>query len=334
VEGESLRKKLLERGLLDVSLIIRSEDDHLLLPVVDPSPVEDMELVLEDFEERDLPETDYRNLLDLPPEKRALLPMSYDVVGDIAILRLPDELLDHSVKIGEALMSVLPRLRTVTLDKGVHGEFRVRQVEVICGEDSTITTHTEFGLRFRVDVARVYFNPRLAGERRRVSSLVREGETVVDMFAGVGPFSIMMARYASPEVVHAIDLNPAAVQLMRENIDMNRVEGIVPIEGDARSIMGDLPEADRIVMNLPHSAHEFLDEAAMSLRSEGTIHLYIISERTEVDRLMDGIISDLRSKGIDLDVARMEELKTYSPTMSVYSLDLVLTHRPCSRARA
>jgi tRNA (guanine37-N1)-methyltransferase len=329
-EGESVRKKLLEAGLLDISLKIRGEGEYLLLPVGDPEAIGDMDLMLADFEERDVLETDYRNLVEVPDDLVDLLPTSYDVVGDIAIVRLPDELLPFGQNIGDAMRQALSRLRTVAMDKGVQGEFRVREVEVISGEPSTITMHTEFGLRFKVDVSKVYFNPRLASERRRVSSLVRKGEIVIDMFAGVGPFSIMIAKYASARKIYGIDVNPEAIALMKENIRINKVKGVNPLLGDARELIGSLPPADRIIMNLPHSAHEFLEIASMNLNPLGIIHFYTICEREAIDGFVRNLVSELREKGIDLDLARLEELKTYSPTMSVYSADLVLTHRPCS----
>lgn len=303
------------------------------MPITNPEAMEDMNPILEEFEERDVPETDYRKLVDISDELRELLPTSFDVVGDIAIIRLPDDLVPFAGDVGDAMRKAIPRLRTVAMDRGVHGEFRVRSVEVVSGEPSTATVHTEYGLRFKVDVSTVYFNPRLAGERRRVSYLVREGEVVIDMFAGVGPFSIMIAKYSSPGEVHAIDINPDAIVLMRENIEVNKVQRVHPIMGDARELIPDLPAADRIIMNLPHSAHEFLQDASLSLKPGGTIHLYTISERGEVDDLVGSWISLLRGKGTDLDLSRLEELKTYSPTMSVYSVDLVLTHRSCSGVR-
>lgn len=329
-KGESTRKKLLEAGLLDISLRIKGEEGYLLLPVGNPEALEGIDLMLADFEERDVIETDYRRLVEIPEDLVKLLPASYDVVGDIAIVRLDDELLTFRHSIGEAMREALPRLRTVALDKGVQGEYRVRDLEVISGESSTITLHTEFGLRFKVDVSRVYFNPRLASERRRVSTLVRKGEVVVDMFAGVGPFSLMIAKYASAREIYGIDMNPDAVALMKENIEINKVEGVNPLLGDVREVIGNLPPADRIIMNLPHSAHEFLEIATMNINPMGTIHFYTICEREAIDGFVRNLVSELRGKGIDLDLARLEELKTYSPTMSVYSADLVLIHRSCS----
>lgn len=303
------------------------------MPITNPEALENMNPILEEFEERDVPETDYRKFVDISEELREQLPTSFDVVGDIAIIRLPDDLVPFAGDVGDAMRKVMPRLRTVAMDRGVQGEFRVRSLEVVSGEPSMVTTHTEYGLRFKVDVSTVYFNPRLAGERRRVSHLVREGEVVIDMFAGVGPFSLMISKYSSPREVHAIDINPDAIVLMRENIEINKVEVVNPLLGDARELMPDLPAADRIIMNLPHSAHEFLQDASLNLKPGGTIHLYAISERDEVNDLVSSWISLQRGKGIDLDLSRLEELKTYSPTMSVYSVDLVLTHRSCSGAR-
>lgn len=303
------------------------------MPITNPEALENMNPILEEFEERDVPETDYRKFVDISEELREQLPTSFDVVGDIAIIRLPDDLVPFAGDVGDAMRKVMPRLRTVAMDRGVQGEFRVRSLEVVSGEPSMVTTHTEYGLRFKVDVSTVYFNPRLAGERRRVSHLVREGEVVIDMFAGVGPFSLMISKYSSPREVHAIDINPDAIVLMRENIEINKVEVVNPLLGDARELMPDLPAADRIIMNLPHSAHEFLQDASLNLKPGGTIHLYAISERDEVNDLVSSWISLQRGKGIDLDLSRLEELKTYSPKMSVYSVDLVLTHRSCSGAR-
>lgn len=303
------------------------------MPITNPEALENMNPILEEFEERDVPETDYRKFVDISEELREQLPTSFDVVGDIAIIRLPDDLVPFAGDVGDAMRKVMPRLRTVAMDRGVQGEYRVRSLEVVSGEPSMVTTHTEYGLRFKVDVSTVYFNPRLAGERRRVSHLVREGEVVIDMFAGVGPFSLMISKYSSPREVHAIDINPDAIVLMRENIEINKVEVVNPLLGDARELMPDLPAADRIIMNLPHSAHEFLQDASLNLKPGGTIHLYAISERDEVNDLVSSWISLQRGKGIDLDLSRLEELKTYSPKMSVYSVDLVLTHRSCSGAR-
>ena len=320
-----MRKILLERGLLDLSLKVRKADHQILFPVLSEDARDiGHELVEEEFEERELAETDYRSLANVPEGLKELLPTSYDVIGDVGIVKLPNELLAYAKQVGEALQRVAPRLRTVALDKGVKGELRIRDLEVVSGDQCTETTHLEYGIKFLVDPAKVYFNPRLANERRRIASLVRQGEVVVDMFAGVGPFSIMIARYALPSLVVAVDLNPDAVGYLKRNIELNKANRVVPYEGDARQVVFEVPCADRIIMNLPHNAIDFFHDALTRLKLQGTIHFYHICERDQACLVIDDLISEARGMGVCLKAMRSEELKTYSPSMSVFSVDFVL----------
>jgi tRNA (guanine37-N1)-methyltransferase len=312
-------------GVLDSALKIIREDDHILFPILsDLDPDIGLEICEEEFDERRLVDTDYKSLVSLPDELRPLLPTSFDVIGDIGIFRLPDELSAYGRDIGTALLSAFPRLRTVAMDKGVKGEFRVRDLEVVAGDKKLETVHQEYGIRLLVDPSRVYFNPRLAGERHRVASLVREGETVIDMFSGIGPFAIMIAKQAKPFVVFSLDINPDCIEYTRRNIEINKVATVVPIEGDAKQIIFDIPCADRIVMNLPHTARQFYAEALTRLNVGGTIHFYHICERHEIDMVLDQMVLEARGMGVIVDVAHKEELKTYSPSASVFSADLFL----------
>lgn len=323
-QGESTRKKLSERQLLDPELQIRSEGDFLFLPVKDTGGLEGYELREKEFEAREMPPSDYRENVDLPPALKRLLPTSYDVIGDLALIKLPDPLVPHAGKVGQGLLGTFSRLRAVFLDRGVEGEFRVRELERVAGVGTSETTHREYGINLRVDPTLVYFNPRLAGERYRVASSVEKGETVIDMFAGVGPFSIMTAKHSGPAEVFSIDINPHAIRYLKENIRINKASTVVPVEGDAREEIEHLPPADRIIMNLPHSATEFLDSAVLSLKKGGIIHLYLVEEREDVEDRIDSLHECIAPLDASLDLIREDELKTYSPTMSVYSLDLKL----------
>lgn len=331
-KGETVRKKLSDRGLLAKELRIRSEGDYLLIPVRSAEiQVDGCEILEEEFEESKSLTRDFRDLLDLPENLMELVPSSYDVVGEIAIIRLPDELLSFAGVIGDAIRRTFPRLRTVALNRGVRGEFRVMDLRVVSGEESLVTVHTEFGLRFKVDLGKVYFNPRLAGERYRVARLVRPGEVVIDMFAGAGPFALMVARTEATSKVYAIDINPEAIALLKENMVLNRVSNVEPVLGDAREVIVNLPKADRIIMNLPHSAHEFLPDAVRALKTGGKIHFYILSERERIDDLIEGLLKDMKERGFHLEVISLNELKTYSPSASVYAVDLMLGDHRSSR---
>lgn len=330
-KGESVRKKLLELGLLDHSLKIRSEEGSVLIPILAPGTgglAEEFgsELTHEEFEERKVHERDYRKVVKIPPGLANLLPSSYDVVGDVAVIRLPPELLPFRSEVGEALKATFPRLRTVAVDRGVQGALRIRNLEIIAGENDTSTIHVEYGLRFKVDLSRMYFNPRLGSERMRIASLVRKGEVVIDMFAGVGPFSLMIAKYAQPERVYAIDLNKDAIDSLRVNMIMNHVHRVVPMLGDAREIIKGLPQADRVIMNLPHSAHEFFEDALSRLKPGGTLHMYFVAGKPGAADFIETLKRKASVMSKVITVLRCEELKTYSPTTSVFSLDLALAN--------
>ncbi len=320
-DGESVRTRLLEEGILDASFRIGSDGDSLLMPVL--IPVEGFECEEADLRPQDRPVGDYRHLLSLPDGLSELLPISFDVVGDVGMIKVPDELSSYRREIGEAMMRANRSLRCVFSDSGVKGDLRVRDLELMAGEGPSETVHKEFGARMHTDPARVYFNPRLAGERHRVASQVKDGEVVIDMFAGVAPFGIQMCRFAQPSVVYSIDLNPDAEHFAVMNRKDNHADALVPITGDANDVVPTLPKADRIVMNLPQIADRFLPLALDHLNRGGTVHMYKIIEREDFPRLCEEMAAMSAEAGHSISMDTFE-LKTYSPTMSVYSIDVHL----------
>ena len=215
----------------------------------------------------------------LPPSLSASLPRSIDFVGDIAIVEVPTELDAYKSIIGEAVLKAHKNVRTVLAKAGaVSGTYRLRGLRVIAGEAETETVHKEYGCKYFLDLAKAYFSPRLSYEHNRVASLVKEGETVVDLFAGVGPFSILIAKTRENVKVHAVDVNPNAVEFLKKNVRLNRVERkICPIMGDAKRIVKQRLSgvANRVVMNLPEKAVEFVDSACEAIKpTGGIVHLY------------------------------------------------------------
>ncbi len=326
-EGETIRKKLSEEGLLRKDLHIISSENDIFIPIT-VGPDDDIELcfpiIKMEFEEVEEVKG-YKELANVPEDLRELLPTSFDIIGDICILKLVDELMPHSHDIGEAILKANSNLNVVALDGGVKGEFRTRDLEVIAGEKRTTTTHKEFGLRFEMDVGKVYFSPRLARERKRVVDLVQDndGEIILDMFAGVGPFSIMIARHSKPREIHAIDINPDAVEYLEKNIKLNKANNISHYLGDARSVICGLPNADRIIMNLPHSAIDLLGTGLEVLQPGGMIHLYSIVENEELSQFSQNVEYLAKGHGHPIRVMEKRMVHTYSPTSGLYVFDLV-----------
>jgi tRNA (guanine37-N1)-methyltransferase len=230
---------------------------------------------------------------------------SYDVVGDIAIVRLAERSRKCSEKIAEAIMAVQGNVKTVLAQaSAVGGEFRLRRLEYVAGERKTCTVHRESGCVFRVDVEKCYFSPRLFYERMRVAGLVECGETVVNMFAGVGCFSVVMAKHAEVEKVYSIDVNLRAVQQMRENVRMNRVYGrVVPMFGDAREVVKDrlCHVADRVLMPLPAKSLEYLPYALLALKENGGwVHYYDFEHAAKGEDAVDKVRVKVSEKLLDI----------------------------------
>jgi tRNA (guanine37-N1)-methyltransferase len=285
-------------GLLNQEFGVQREQGHLYVPLTrEPTATETNEL------KRDLPEFEIctrqffervehqSKLVDLlsdrlPPHSLASLPHSIDFVGDIATVELAPELESYKHAIGEAILKAHKKVKTVLAKSGiVSGVYRLRTFDVIGGEVKTVTVHREHGCIFHVDLAKAYFSPRLSYEHNRVASLVRQGETVVDMFAGVGSFSILIAKKHREVQVYAIDVNPDAFQFLKKNVLANRVEASVkPLLGDARQIVTERLRnvADRVIMNLPEKAIEYVDVACKALKPKGGfIHYYEFSDMPE-----------------------------------------------------
>jgi tRNA (guanine37-N1)-methyltransferase len=202
---------------------------------------------------------------------------SFDQIGDIIIVRIPDSLLAKKKLIGETLLNEVKIAKSVFYQASpVEGDFRTRNLENLAGENKTETEYKEFGCKFTVDVENAFFSPRLSTERERIANLVQEGETIVNMFAGVGMFSIMIAKKKKC-TVYSIDINPVAAKLCEKNITSNKLAGnVISINGEASQVIQEQlkNKSDRTLMLLPERSDEFLKSAIDSTKNGGIIHYY------------------------------------------------------------
>jgi len=202
---------------------------------------------------------------------------AFDQIGDIIVIRIPDSLLSKKKVIGETLLKEVSTAKSVLYQSSdVSGDFRTRSLELLAGEDKTETEYKEFGCRFFVDVEKAFFSPRLSTERERIADVIRDGETVINMFGGVGMFSILAAKNKKC-IVYNIDINPVASQLCEKNISLNKLVGeVISLNGDASQIVNDQlkEKGDRTLMLLPERSDEFLESAILATKNGGIIHYY------------------------------------------------------------
>jgi len=291
IDGEKTLILTNKLEILDRKLEIRKNETTIYIPLLRQpeekelamlkAQVPDFQLTTNVFTKKKQQRKTLAQVLEnrLPPHLLASLPRALDTVGDIAIIEIPAELKAHESLIGEAILTIHKNVRTILAKAGaVSGTYRLREFEVIAGENKTATIHKEYGCKYHVDIAKAYFSPRLSQEHSRVASLVKKGETVVDLFAGVEPFSVLIAKNNAGAKVYAVDINPDAIEFLERNIRLNRVENrVIPIQGDARQAVEErlLGVADRVVMNLPEKALEFVDTACKAIKpTGGMVHYY------------------------------------------------------------
>ena len=289
-EGEKTIALAAKLGIMNKALVIQRDETSLCIPLTEQpnetaleklSQIPNLQLSKSNFQEKVKTEKTLTEALNnqLPHNLLANLPHSLDVIGNIAIIEIPPELKAHEALIGQAILKTQKNIKTVLAKAGdISGTFRVRDYTFIAGENKTTTVHREYGCQYHVDVAKVYFSPRLSTEHQRVASLVQSEEVVVDLFAGVGPFAVLIAKTNKTVKVYAVDLNPEAVRLLEENVRVNLVEGrVYPVLADAREIAQTKLKgvADRVIMNLPETAIEFVDAACNAVKpTGGIVHFY------------------------------------------------------------
>ncbi|MDR0766879.1 MAG: class I SAM-dependent methyltransferase family protein [Methanosarcinales archaeon] len=262
--------------------------------------------------------------------------VAYEIIGDIAVL--DDKVADSHEKecggcdeeiskIADAILTAHPSVKTVLFSKGpISGEFRTRDLEFVAGINKTETIHKEYGCKYKVDLGRAYFTPRLSTERHRIAEQIQAKDTVIDMFAGVGPYSILIAKQAKPVQIIANDKNDAAAELLKENIVLNKVKNITVLNEDAAALSEMYPKVgDHVIMNLPHNACDFLDTAVSICKKGGVIHYYAM---TSDDDLFDGSIEMIRKaaekQGREIKVLEKRNVRSYAPHQYNICLDVKL----------
>lgn len=273
----------------------------------------------------------------LENEEKGKIYSSYDVIGKVAIIKVPNDDLENAKKAAQAVKSVYRNLQVVFVQMSpVNGDFRTRKLLCLEGENNAVTVYKEFGCSFMVDVENCYFSPRLSNERSRIASLVEQNETVVNMFAGVGCFSIMIAKKVAGVKVYSIDINPTAFQYMQKNIKINHVDAkVVALLGDSKEIINAQLKgiADRVLMPLPEKALEYLPTAVSALKpSGGWIHYHDFEHATKNENPLSKsklkVAEKLDELGVNYSFSFSRVIRSTGPNWHQTVLDIQVTGLP------
>ena len=287
-EGEPRRKELYELGLQDPSRKIVDKGQFIEIPVIGiPKTLQDKypPTVQERPEFRAEDKEPYERIVakaKVDKDLKHLIPRKWELIGHVVLLKLPKALLPAKQEVAMAFMDEF-KATAVLQDLGIEGELREPKVEVLLSRGSTETIHTENKVKFMLDPAKIMFSSGNMDERIRMATIAKDGETVVDMFAGIGYFSLPMAVHSRPAKVIACEKNPLAFRYLEKNIELNNAAGRVQaLLGDNR----DAPEklADRVVMGYLPSPREFLPKAIKILKrnKDCVIHYHENAPENEI----------------------------------------------------
>ena len=330
---------------------VKHAGDHILFPLKDdPELIRKMKSVIKEKIVHEIvsevpqinPDQRYHSISDVlmgkfPEKFLKRVPNSYDLIGEIAIIDFDDwidELRSNfKVAVAEAIMTIHKNIHSVFEKRSeVNGTFRLRKLKLLCGTRNTTTIHRENGCEFKVDVKKTFFTPRLVYERRRIShNDFEENELIVDLFSGVGPFSIQIAKRHDVKI-HAFDINPIAIECLKENIRLNDLRGeihphLLNVKSllDSNIALGNSMKngADRIIMNLPESSKDFIDVACHLMKRSGVLHFYAFCERPNpIQKGIGELNKGLAKIGYELkEIKNAKIVKPYSPKADMVIID-------------
>jgi len=317
-EAERIRQELISLNLLDNNYPPKTEPEGICFPV--KGEFKNFRIVEKELKQRAPRVFSIEESLrdKLKPEELESVVKSFDVVGDIAIIEIPRELEKKEKLVANSLLSVHRNVRSVYKKLGpMEGVYRTRKLKFLAGEKKTITEYRENGCRFRLDVAKVYFTPRLSFERKRIAEQVKPGEKILAMFAGVGPFPIVIAKMQPNVKISAIELNPDAFKYMEENTRLNRMQEIItPLLGDVKDIIPKkfVDSADRILMPLPRGAEKFLGESFLAAKRNCISHFYqFASEKNPFEDAEKLVVDEARISGRKAEVIGRRVVRPFAP---------------------
>jgi len=261
---------------------------------------------------------------ELTEDEIKLLPSGFQAVGDVAVLNLNQKIIKQKKKICPAFLKLYPRFKTVCIKiDAVKGEERLPSIEKVAG-NGTEAVHSENGCLYKLDVTKVMFAKGNTKERGRLAGVVRKGEVVVDMFAGIGYFSIPIAKASKAKIIHAIEINPNAFEYLEQNIRLNKLKNIEAFNCDNRKAPPQLKGiADRVLMGYLPSTDKFLDAAFWFLKpSGGIIHFHDVYRDSELwDKPVEVLKHYGCKYGMKMNVLDKHIVKQYAPRMQHVVID-------------
>ncbi|MFH1240080.1 MAG: class I SAM-dependent methyltransferase family protein [Candidatus Diapherotrites archaeon] len=338
--AQKLKEYLTEIKLIDFSLRPNTSENHIIFPLLKlPSLKERMQILAkgkslsilkQKFTSQKKKPLSLKDSLENKLTKTELdsLITSFNVLGNVAIIEIPDALKEKEKIIANSLLEINKNIESVCKISSAHsGKYRTQKVTLLAGKKLSNVFYKESGSVFEIELGKVFFSPRLSTERIRISKLIKKDEIIGALFAGVGPYPIIFAKKSKMKKAYAVELNPSAVELMISNAKLNKVESKIEIlKGDVKKVVPKhlKGKCDRVVMPLPKGAEHFLKDAFLALKPEGgVIHFYQFVDKNEPYKKSLEIIKETALKmKKNTRILRKAQVRSFSPSKIQVVIDI------------
>lgn len=232
---------------------------------------------------------------------------AFNVLGNLAIINFSDDFKKQDKrKFALKILNENKAIKTVLEKSGkFSGRLRKMQTKYLAGEKTKEVRYCENKCVFRFNIDSTYFSPRLSNERKEIASMIKKGEEVFVMFAGVAPFSIVIAKNSNAKKVYSNEINRAANKYAELNVELNKLKDkVILVPGNIKKISSKRGLSvngikvplyfDVIVMPRPKLRDSFLREA-FNLSKKGTrIYYYDFCKVGEEEKIIEKIKNEAR----------------------------------------
>ncbi|MGD2073225.1 MAG: hypothetical protein PVG65_07045, partial [Candidatus Thorarchaeota archaeon] len=200
--------------------------------------------------------------------------MTYDVVGNIAVLKFDKATKKEKKKLAEKLLKQNNIKTVLEKTEKVKGRFRKLKTRFLAGEKTTETLHKENACWFKLDVDECYFSPRLSNERKEVANKIKKNDKVLVMFSGVAPYPIVISKLSKAKKVVSVELARSCNKYAKENVEINKVGNVEIIQGDVKKVVPKLKQKFEVIVMPPLNLKTCFLDSAFKVSKKGTRIFY------------------------------------------------------------